>query len=302
MRAAVVTTHGVLEALEPVELPDPAPGDGEVVVRVRAASVNPTDLAARQGFLPKGGRPPYVLGWDLSGEVASVGEGVTDLAVGDPVAGMIPWYLLEGRVGAYAELAAVRAEWLTLRPENLDHTHAATIPLNALTAAQALDLLAPPPGGEILVTGASGGVGAFVVRLAVQAGHEVTAVAGAGDEEYVTSLGARRVLPRDVDYATIGRFAHVIDAVPVDAPVLDAVSDGGHVVATRPPTGDAPRDIRHEVVFVRPDTQRLTALVAAVAAGTLMTRVARTLPLHQAAEAHRAVEQDHPRGKVVLRP
>ncbi|MGE5746996.1 MAG: quinone oxidoreductase family protein, partial [Solirubrobacterales bacterium] len=147
MKVVEVTEIGGPEVLEVAERDDPVAGPGQVVVRVRAANVNPTDLGARQGL----GRqtppdPPFVLGWDLAGKVTALGEGVTDFSEGDRVVGMVQWYDQGGSVGAYAESVAVDAEWLVPLPNGLDYETAATIPLNALTARQGLELLDPPEG------------------------------------------------------------------------------------------------------------------------------------------------------------
>lgn len=291
MRAAVVSAPGGPDALRWLEVPEPAPAPGEVVVEVRAASINPTDLAARAGMVPDGIRPAYVPGWDFAGEVVGTGE---------RVAGMIPWYVDGGRRGAYSERVAVPREWLVPLPDGLDFDVAATVPLNALTAHQLLDRLQAVTASAILVTGASGGVGAFVTQLAARAAFDVTAIAGGGDEDFVRSLGAQTVHPRDVDPSSIGAFGFVIDAVPLGDDVLPAVQDGGRVLVTRVVDGEAPRGIVREAMLVRPDFAPLPGLIEDVAAGRLRSRIDRRLPMHEAAAAHRLVEDGHPKGKVVL--
>lgn len=291
MRAAVVSKPGGPDALQWLEVPEPVPAPGEVVVEVRAASINPTDLAARAGSVPDGIRPAYVLGWDFAGEVVGTGERVV---------GMIPWYADGGRRGAYSERVAVPRDWLAPLPEGLGFAEAATVPLNALTAHQLLEQLQAVTASAILVTGASGGVGAFVTQLAARAAFDVTAIAGGGDEDFVQSLGARTVHPRGVDLATVGAFGFVIDAVPLGDAVLPAVQDGGRVLVTRALDTEAPRGIVREAMLVRPDFGPLAGLVDDVAAGRLLTRVDRRLPMHEAAAAHRLVEDGHPKGKVVL--
>ncbi|WP_337059888.1 NADP-dependent oxidoreductase [Kineococcus sp. G2] len=304
MRVVEVSEPGGPEVLRVVERPEPVAGTGEVVVAVEAAGVNPTDLAARQGMtVGDSASPPYVLGWDFAGTVHAVGEGVDRFAPGRAVVGMVPWYAVHGRVGAYAERIAVPQEWVLPRPEGLGAVDAATVPLNALTAAQLLDRLPVRPGSQVLVTGASGAVGGYAVQLAVRAGHRVTAVAGTGDEEWVRGIGAHVVLPRDTDYSGVGEFSAVVDAVPVGEALFPAVARGGKVVSTRP-VADAPAGagIVQEVMLVDLDLPLLERLVGEVAAGRLRTRVERTFPLEAAADAHRAAEERGRRGKVVLTP
>ncbi|MFI6759920.1 NADP-dependent oxidoreductase [Micromonospora sp. NPDC050417] len=304
MRAVAVTAIGGPEVLRMVERPDPVAGPGQVLVRVRAAGVNPTDLAARAGFVIGGPvEPPYVLGWDFAGEVIGYGDGVTDLSPGERVAGMIHWYQSRGTVGAYAELVAVDRDAVVPIPDDLDLAAAATVPLNALTARQALELMDLAPGSTVLVNGVSGGVGGFAAQLAAEAGHRVLAVASQGDEEWVRGLGVAEVLPRTTDLATVGPVDAVLDAVPVGAPAAVAVADGGVLVATRPtPPVDPARGVRQHVVLIQQDQPMLVELMADVAKGQLLTRVAATLPLAEAAEAHRRVEAGGVRGKIVLLP
>jgi NADPH:quinone reductase-like Zn-dependent oxidoreductase len=302
MHVIEVSRAGGPEVLQLVERPDPQPGRGEAVVRVRAANVNPTDLGARQGRGPREmPAPPYVLGWDFAGEVTAVGDGVDQVSVGDRVVGMIHWYDNHGRRGAYAEQVSVPANWLAVLPDGLEETTAATLPLNALTAAQGLDILSLTAGATLLVTGASGAVGAFAVQMAKQAGLRVLAQASDGDEDWVRGLGADDVVPRDADFGSLERVDGLFDAVPVGEDAFAAVRDGGAAVSTRavPEPG---RGIRQQVFLIEPDAPRLRTLVAALAAGRLQTRIAQVLPLAEAAEAHRLNEAGGLRGKVLLAP
>jgi NADPH:quinone reductase len=299
MRVAEVTEHGPPEVLRIAERPDPSPAAGEVLVRVRAANVNPTDVAVRSGAHPRSPQPPFVPGWDLAGEVVEGGDG---FAAGQRVVGMIPWARIGGRVGAYAELAAVDPAWLAPLDGDLEDATAATLPLNALTARQALDLIAAPSGATILITGASGGVGGFATQLAVRDGLRVIAQASAGDEEWVGSLSPAEVLPRSTDLATIGEVDAVLDAVPIGPASTARLRDGATAVFTRPPGAEPDRDLRFATVLVQTDPESLRALSADLAAGRLRTRIAEVLPLEHAARAHALNEAGGLRGKVVLAP
>jgi NADPH:quinone reductase len=303
MRVCEVTGFGGPDVLRPSERPWPVPTAGEVVVRIAAANVNPTDLASRSGAarrrMPELA-PPFVLGWDLAGVVSEVGADAAGYAAGDPVVGMIPWVRIGGRVGAYAQAAAVVPRWLAPRGDGLDAITGATVPLNALTARQALDLIAAPAGATLLVTGASGAVGSFATQLATRDGLRVLAVASDGDEEWVASLGAAQVLPRGSDLAALHPVDAVLDAVPVGTSAAAAVRDGGVALFTRAIEVADGRGLRVETPLVHSDPAALAELTRQVASGGLRTRVARTLDLSDAGEAHRLVEQGGLRGKVVL--
>jgi NADPH:quinone reductase-like Zn-dependent oxidoreductase len=305
MHVAEVTAFGGPEVLQLTERPDPAPAPGEVVVRIRAANVNPTDLGVRSGQartrMPDL-QPPFVPGWDLAGEVTAVGSEATGFAPGDRVLGMIPFGRIGGRVGAYAQAAAVDPGWLAPLSTDPDVAAAATLPLNALTAQQALDMIAAPPGATLLVTGASGAVGGFATQLAVRAGLRVLAQASHDDEDWVGSLGATEVLPRDTDLATIGPVDAILDAVPLGPGATAALREGGIAVFTRPPGADPPPGRRFDVVLVQSNADQLRALTDDLEQGRLRTRIAEVLPLADAARAHALNEAGGLRGKVLLAP
>jgi NADPH:quinone reductase-like Zn-dependent oxidoreductase len=301
----VAAALGGPEVLQVTELPDPEAGPGQVVVRIRAVCVHPADVAATTGEIPRGpDQPPFSPGWDIAGEVVSVGPDAADFAVGDRVVGMIPWYLTRGVPGGYAEFVAADSDWLVRLPDELDFVAAATVPLNAQSAHQGLSLVSLamlPAGSSILVTGASGGVGGFATQLAVQSGYRVLAQAAHGDEQWVRGLGAHEVVSRSVDPATVGPVAAVFDAVPLGEAAAAAVEDRGVVVATRPTPAIVPaRGVRQELQLIRHDRELLADLVVQVATGRLRTRVADTMPLTEAADAHRRVLAGGLRGKLVL--
>jgi NADPH:quinone reductase-like Zn-dependent oxidoreductase len=306
MLGVIAAALGGPEVLQVTDLPEPEAGPGQVVVRVRAVCVHPADVAATTGQIPRGPvPPPFLPGWDIAGEVASVGPDAADFQVGDRVVGMIPWYLTRGAPGGYAEFVAADTEWLVPLPDELDFAPAATVPLNAQTAHQGLALLSSElaSGSSILVTGASGGVGGFATGLAAQGGYRVLAQASHGDEEWVRGLGAREVIPRSTDLATMLPVAAVFDAVPLGEAAAAAVENRGVVVATRPtPAINPARGVRQDLQLIRLDRKLLAELVAQVAAGKLHTRVAAIMPLTEAADAHRRVLAGGLRGKIVLTP
>jgi NADPH2:quinone reductase len=303
-----VTGFGGPDMLRTARRPAPVAGPGQVVVRIHAANVNPTDLAARAGYGPIAmPEPPFVPGWDFAGDVECVGEGTTGFQPGDRVAGMIHWYDLRGATGTYAEAVAVDASVLARLPEGLDYATAATVPLNALSAAQGIDLLRLTGPTAVLVTGASGAVGSYAVQLAANAGHRVTAVVNVADHAWARALGAAQVLDRDADLGAFGSLAAVFDAVPLGESVLAAIADDGALVTTRPLPAAAgvlasARKVDVRAFLVRHDQARMQQLINAVARDELLTRVHETLPLAQAATAHRLVEAGGLRGKVVLLP
>jgi NADPH:quinone reductase-like Zn-dependent oxidoreductase len=304
MRVCEVTAFGGPEVVRPGQRPWPVAAPGEVVVEIAAANINPTDLAARAGAhrhrMPDL-QPPFVPGWDLAGTVVELGEGADGFATGDAVVGMIPWVRIGGRVGACAEAAAVEPSWLAPRPPELDVVRGATVPLNALTAHQALELIAAPPGARVLITGASGAVGSFATQLAARAGLYVIAMASHGDEDWVAGLGADEVIGRDADLAALAPVDAVLDAVPIGARGVAPVRAGGVAVFTRR-VSDLPadRELRVEAPLVHTDPVALASLTAAVAEGRLRTRIAHTFDLAAAGQAHRLVEHGGLRGKVVL--
>lgn len=301
MRVCEVSAFGGPEVLRIAERPTPVAGPGEVLVAVQATAVNPTDLAARSGHHRKRMpdlEPPFVPGWDIAGVVLDGGDSA--YRAGDPVAGLIPWVEIGGRVGAYAETVSVPTAWLAPRASELDAVTAATLPLNALTARQGLDLIGAPAGATILITGASGAVGGFATQLAARDGLRVIAQASERGQEWVAGLGAERVIARDADYAALGPVDALFDAVPVGAGAAAALRDGGAALFTRGVGDVGGGRIRVLTMLARPDAAALREIVELAQRGRLQTRIAGTLDLERAEEAHRLVEAGGLRGKLVL--
>ena len=307
MRAVLVSTFGGPEALEIVEVPTPQPDSGQVRIQIAAAAVNPVDLQTRAGHVPVD-QTPVGLGWDVAGTIDAVGAGVTGFAVGDAVVAIEDRLIME--LGPYAEFIVLDVDAVAPAPRTVDAVAASTLPLNALTAAQALDLADLAPGQTLLVTGAAGAVGGYAVELAAARGLHVVANAGASDEATVRAWGARTFVPRSDDVVGAVRAVlpdgvdAVLDTIYRPAEVLGAVRDGGAYVNIAPMLGPVAteRGIRALDQFVHNDGARLAELAQLVDAGQLTLRVADTFPLAEVAAAHELAAKDGLRGRVVLVP
>ncbi|MGK4591165.1 NADP-dependent oxidoreductase [Amycolatopsis sp. w19] len=309
MRAVVVRRFGGPEVLEFAEVPVPEPGLGQVRVKVAAAGVNPVDAGTRSGFLTEAGIVPprevLGLGWDVAGTVDAVGDGVTGFTTGDSVIGLRD--RPSAALGTYAEFVVLDADALAAAPRTASPEEAATLPLNGLTAVQALDLLDLPPGATVMVTGAAGAVGGYAVTLAKARGFRVVAVAGSADEALVRGFGAEIFVPRgdflaDRVRAVIpGGVDAALDTALLGLEALDAVASRGRFVVFAAGAAPIPlRGITVEHVWIRADGAALTGLAAMVDDGTLVLRVADTLPLSEAVKAHELLATGGLRGRLVL--
>lgn len=291
--------------LEDLECPEP--GVGEVLVRVKAAGVGPWDAWIRSGKSALPQPLPLTLGSDLSGIVEAVGPNVDEFLPGDAVFGVTNARF----TGAYADFAIVRAEMIARKPGRLGDIDAASVPVVAVTAWQALFELAMLKAGQtVLIHGAAGSVGAYAVRLAIWAGVRVIATAGADDLGYLRCLGADTV----VDYRAV-RFedvAHGVDAVidlvggEVQTRSFAVLKSGGRLVsAVSPPDQTKASEHGVSAVFFLVDvtTVRLTRIAELIDLGVLKTSVGAVLPLAAARTAHEMLEgaRPRPRGKIVLR-
>ena len=310
MKAVVVRRFGGPEVLELADVPVPEPAHGQVRIRVQAAAVNPVDIATRAGWLAESGLMAtggeIGIGWDLAGVVDKVGSGVDRFAPGDAVIGMRD--LLTAPVGAQAEQVVLDTDAVARAPHSVSPAQASTLPLNGLTAMQALDLLDLRAGQWLLVTGAAGALGGFALELAAIRGLRTVAVAASDDEAVVRRLGAdefvarteslgaavRRVVPPGVDGA--------VDAALVGMPALDAVRDGGALVAVSAGSAPVPlRGTRVHNVWIRTDAPGLTQLAALADAGRLTPRIASTERLDAVAAAHERLAAGGVRGRIVLK-
>jgi len=300
MRAVVQDRFGGPEVMQVKELDVPKPGPGEVLVRTRAAGINPVDTKARAGLFPPVGAPPFVPGWDMAGVVEALGAGVTGFAVGDAVFGM-PRF--PKPAGAYAEYLTAPADEVALKPASLDFDAAGALPLAGLTAWHGLvDVAACKPGDRVLVYAAAGGVGHLAVQVAKARGASVAASASSGKLAYLRSMGADEVS----DGGDAGVFDIVFDPIAgVHAEqALDRLRPGGILICLVNPS-DAARaraEAEHKALHrigVRPDGAALRALADLADAGKLRVAVAKAFPLAEAAKAHDFLDT-RPIGKVVL--
>ncbi|MGW0188872.1 NADP-dependent oxidoreductase [Streptomyces sp. NPDC003362] len=307
MRAISQDVLGGPEVLKVVERERPAPRPNEVLVRVRAAGVNPTDWKHRAtgGFL---GEPPFVLGWDVSGEVVQTGIGVAAFRPGDEVFGMLPYPFGHG---SHAEYVTVPARALAPKPAGIDHTQAGALPLVSLTAWQALVETADLRSGQrVLIHAAAGGVGHVAVQIAKARGAYVIGTASAGKHDFLRELGADEVIDyRETDFAEAVKDVDVVlDTIGGDTSVrsLRVLRPGGLVVSILPVGSDdfyeeADRlGVRALRMLVDADRTGMRAIAGLVEAGQLRATIAGTFPLAEAAEAHRLGDTGRTTGKLVL--
>jgi NADPH:quinone reductase-like Zn-dependent oxidoreductase len=303
MKAMLLTANGGPEMLRLGDAPSPSAGPGEIVVDVHAASINAADYKVRLGG--HGNLQfPHILGRDFSGVVASVGDGVTDFAVGDPVFGVND----AGKEGAYAEQLAIKAAIVARKPDRLSHLEAAALALTGLTAIWAVEDTARLQKGEtILIQGGAGGVAGFAIQLAKYLGATVITTASASNGDYVRGLGADRVIDYNAEdfTKTVSGCDVVFDTVgdEVQLRSYSVLKPGGRLVWVAPaPPGSKPP--RADVQVLRPavsrDRAHLERIIALLDAGAVAPPPIVRYALADAAEAHRVSEARHLRGKLVL--
>jgi NADPH:quinone reductase-like Zn-dependent oxidoreductase len=304
MKAVVMAAHGGPEVLRYGDAPDPVAAPGEVVVDIHAATVNAADYKVRQGGSYGKITFPHILGRDFSGVVSAVGEGVTDLKIGDAVFGVTD----QGKEGAYAEKIAIKAAIIAKKSPKLSHEDAAAMALTSLTAIWALEDTAKLKRGErILIQGGAGGVAGFAIQLAKYIGAEVITTASARNHDYVKKLGADRVIDyQKEDFAkSVSDCDVVFDTVGGDvrAGCYQVMKPGGRLVwiagapeGFKVPRGDV-ETLRPAVLRDRAHLERMNALVDA---GAVWPPAITRYKLQDAAEAHRVSESRHLQGKLVF--
>ena len=308
MKAVRLHQLGGPEVLVYEDAPRPEPAEGEVLVRVHAASVNPADWKTRAGFQPTR-QPlslPHILGWDIAGVIESVGPSVTTFRPDEPVYGLIRF---PQPGSAYAQYATAPGVHIATKPKRLDHVQAAALPLVALTAWQALfDVAHLQHRQTVIIHGATGGVGHIAVQLAKAQGAYVIAIASARHTDFVHQLGADRII--DYHTAELETCASHVDVVfdtiggPNGPRLASTMRQGGIYVsiAWALPSAEqaSAAGIKAQGMLVHPDVPTLIELARWVDKGLVTSFVEHVFPLEQAAQAHQLGEQGHVRGKLVL--
>ncbi|BEH13205.1 NADP-dependent oxidoreductase [Marinobacter sp. KM021] len=312
MRHVVYDRFGERDVLRVTESPIPQPGEGEVLVRVHGAGLNPIDWKTRKGMgfvaTQIENSLPWTPGYDAAGEVVDVGEGVTTLVPGDRVMGMIGFPVTGG---AYAEYAIADAEDLAIVPEELDLIAAAGVPLAALTAWQALFEVAELESGQkILIHAGAGGVGHFAVQFALERGAHVIVTASSRNRDFLAELGVHEV----IDYHTTDFTEEcygldvVLDLVGGETGKrsLQTLSDSGVLVTIPTVTADEvvsaaeAMGVRAHGMRSRPDAFHLDEIAELIEDGDVKVHVEQVFSLDQVQAAHELLEGGHVRGKLVL--
>lgn len=307
MNAVRFHTYGGPEVLVYEPAPRPKTGADDVLIKVHATSVNPVDWKVRKGYVREhlALTMPYIPGWDYSGVVEEVGANVHNIKPGDAVFGREEI----GRMGAYAEYIAARAAFVARKPQSLDHTAAASIPIAALTAWQSLfDIGHLERGQRLLIQGAAGGVGTFGVQLAKWKGAFVIGTASERNQQFLRELGADEVI--DYNKTPFEDAVHDVDMVfdcvggEVQQRSLNVIKPGGMlvtIVGAPDHKAAAAKGVRAGGGMARPDAGQLAEIARLVVAGTVKPVVSTVLPLAEARKAHELSEGGHTRGKIVLK-
>lgn len=314
MKAVFIEDYGDLTNIKTGQLDKPEAGEGEVLIRVKAAGVNPVDAAVARGMLKDAipGDFPLIPGWDVAGVVEETGHSVSRFSTGDEVYA----YARRPKIqhGTFAEYISLPESYLAERPTNISMEEAGGIPLVGLTAYQAIfDFGNLKRGQTLLILGASGGVGTLAIQLAKSVGANVIGVASEANHEYMKELGADIT----IDY----KNNHVGDAVEKAQPEgvdlifhcsrgnsftevmeTDVLKEGGKVVSITKSKPDISDDIEFKYVFVEPNAEQLEHIAGLADNGKIKVPVSNTYSLEEARQALQEIEKLHTRGKLVITP
>lgn len=305
MKAVQIHAFGGREVLELNDIAIPEAKQGEVLIKIHAASVNPVDWKIRQGYLQPllNHALPLTMGWDVSGEVVAVGGGVIHLKVGDEV------YSRPNIAnnGSYAEYMTASAEEVALKPKSLTWQEAAGVPLAGLTAWQGLYELANIEAGEqVLIHGGSGAVGQFAIQLAKLRGATVYTTTSARNTDLVLSLGADHAIDyQQVDFSELRDMDVVLDTIggEVQDKSWKTIKPGGRllsIVQTPDEAVAASHGVTASFYFIEPDRSQLEEMARLADAGKLIVNIDSEFSLDQVADAHERSESGRAQGKIII--
>jgi len=313
MKAVVTKTYGFVGVLEIEETSIPQINEDEILVEVRAASINPLDVRIRDGEfkMMTGKKPPRILGVDYAGVVSAVGENVSIFQVGDEVFGMLDGF--KTKEGSYAQYLKAKAEDMTFKPNNLSFEEAASLPLVALTAYQALVELGDIAKGEhILINGATGGVGSVAVQIAKALGCHVTATCSQQNLSFATALGADRVIdyaqedvysspiPYDVIFDTVGNLDFGRCKTILNPEGLYVTTDAPVSLIILTPLANLLRRKKMKIVLSKPNGSMLSVIRDMIEEGEINAHIFKRFVMEEIHEAHLLMEKGGFRGKLVL--
>ncbi len=303
MKAVQVRQWGGIDAAVVEDVERPQPAAGEVLIRVKATSINPLDWSIREGYLQEYVSLPYLLGSDVSGDIEALGEGVEGLQIGMPIYGM------KGlRGGGFAEYTTMLPTELAAKPHSLSYKEAAAVPHAALTAWQSLnDIAELQTGQKILIHAAAGGVGHYAVQFAKLKGAYVIGTGSAKNEAFVRGLGADEFIdyPNVPFESVVNDMDVVFDTVGYDTTVRSCgvLKSGGTlvcIVTPPPPEVAAQHNVVVKFYGAHPDSAQLKDIAALIDAGKITPSISQVLQLDQVHEALQLSQGRHVRGKLVM--
>lgn len=312
MRASYFQDFGELDNVKTGDLEKPEPSEGEVLVRVQSAGVNPVDAAVARGMLDEviPAKFPAIPGWDMAGTVVERGHSARRFEEGDEVYAYARRPTIQH--GTFAEYVCIPESYLAHAPIELSIEEAGGIPLVGLTAYQSLFQFGHLEQGQtILILGASGGVGSMAIQLAKAADTRVIAVAGASNQEYMQKIGADET----IDYSNGNVGDHVEQLAPEGIDFIlhcsrgdsleqsiDTLKSGGQLISITNSDPDRPDDIDFEYVFVEPNAKQLKHIQELADDGKIEVPISKTYALEEAGQALRDIESLHTRGKTIITP
>ncbi len=313
MKAVIINDFGGTDKLEIADVPKPEPEEGEVLVRIKAAGVNPVDYKIRSG-LYKGRMPiemPVILGWDVAGIVEKNGFGASRFDPGEEVFAYARRKIIKN--GTYAEYICLPESFLAYKPKSLSFEEAAGVPLAGLTAFQSLLQKGKLMKNErVLILGATGGVGSYAIQIAKNVGASVVAVASKKNIAYAISLGAddfidysEGKIKEEIEQRFPDKFDVVFDCVGKEMldQAYEFVAPGGRLVSILGQVNQEKAE-KHKVLFsyhfVEPNVKNLNQLTSWIGEGKFKVHIDQVFPLEEASKAHKQIESGHTKGKLVL--